>query len=151
MKKLVHLTILLILFNFLSYCGYSPIFKAENLKFNVAEYSLEGDKKIGNKILSDIKKYSNKSDDNSEKLNFLINSSKTKEATIKNSSGKILEYKVTIKVSFQIINLTADNALINNSITQSTNFSVKDQYSETRGAEKKAVDNLLQKTNHHRS
>ena len=148
MKKIVHLLILVILFNFLNYCGYSPIFKAESLKFYIAEYSLEGNEKISNKILSNIKKYSDESDANSGKLSFLINSSLKKEGSSKDSSGKILEYKVIMKVSFQIINLTANNVLINNNIIQSTNYKVQDQYSETLNAEKKAVNNLLKKITH---
>ena len=145
MKKIIHLLILVILFNFLNSCGYSPIFKTENLKFHVAEYSLDGNERIGNKILSNIKKYSDESATNSQKLNFLINSSQKKEATSKDSSGKILEYKITINVSFQIINLTANNTSIDNNIVQSTNFTVQEQYSETLNSEKKAFNNLIQK------
>ena len=54
MKKIVHLLILAVLFNFLNSCGYSPIFKTENLKFHVVEYSLDGNEKVGNKILSNM-------------------------------------------------------------------------------------------------
>ena len=145
MKKIVHLLILAVLFNFLNSCGYSPIFKTENLKFHVVEYSLDGNEKVGNKILSNIKRYSDESDANAEKLSFLINSSQKKEAISKDSSGKILEYKITLKVSFQIINLTANNASFNNNIVQSTNFTVREQYSETLNSEKKAFNNLIQK------
>ena len=51
MKKISYLLISLIFLINISACtGYKPIFGSSNLEFKIADYSISGDKKLGNKI-----------------------------------------------------------------------------------------------------
>ena len=51
MKKISYLLIALIFLINISACaGYKPIFGSSNLEFEIADYSISGDKKLGNKI-----------------------------------------------------------------------------------------------------
>ena len=45
---IIFLTIALIFIN--SCTGYKPIFSSSNIKFDIADYSIEGDKKIAKQI-----------------------------------------------------------------------------------------------------
>ena len=88
MKKIYYLIILLLFVIFSTGCaGYKPIFGSKNLEFKISEYSLEGDKKIGNMVYSKLYNLSKSNDDikNSKSLNLLIDSSTSKESTSKNS------------------------------------------------------------------
>ena len=50
---------LFILILFISHCGYTPIYNNENkTKIKINILSIEGDKKINNLLISDIKKLS---------------------------------------------------------------------------------------------
>ena len=53
MKKIPYLFIsFIILINIGACAGYEPIFGSSNLEFKISEYSISGDKKLGNKIYS---------------------------------------------------------------------------------------------------
>ena len=53
MKKIFHLTFLIILFIFVNDCtGYKPIFGSTSLQFEISNYDIECDKILGNKLYS---------------------------------------------------------------------------------------------------
>ena len=53
MKKITSLIVLFILLVFINACtGYKPIFGSSNLQFEITDYLIEGDKKLGNQIYS---------------------------------------------------------------------------------------------------
>ena len=99
MKKITYLIFTFVLLIFINGCtGYNPIFGSENLQFKIADYSIEGNKILGNKIYSKLYSLSKsvKDNQNVKNIGFLINTSKNKVATSKNSAGKILKYKITL-------------------------------------------------------
>ena len=62
MKKITYLTFCLVFLTFIGGCtGYKPIFGTSNLKFEIAEYSIEGNKELGKKIYSKLYNLSNSS------------------------------------------------------------------------------------------
>ena len=105
MKKIVYPIFLLILLNFINGCaGYKPIFSSTNLQFEIANYSIKGNKILGNKIYSKLYSLSKskKDDQNLRSVDLVINVSKDKNATTKDSSGKILEYKITLNTDVKV-------------------------------------------------
>ena len=51
MKKIAHPIFLFILLIFINGCaGYEPIFASTKLQFKISDYSIEGNKILGNKI-----------------------------------------------------------------------------------------------------
>ena len=148
MKKIYYLIILLLFVIFSTGCaGYKPIFGSKNLEFKISEYSLEGDKKIGNMVYSKLYNLSKSNDDikNSKSLKLLIDSSKNKESTSKDSAGKILEYRIAITIKVKIIDGLTENQILNQTFTSSTTYKVQDQYSNTIKLEKKSTENLILK------
>ena len=53
MKKVFYRLIsIILLINVCACAGYKPIFSSSNLKFKISDYSISGDKKLGNQIYS---------------------------------------------------------------------------------------------------
>ena len=78
MKKNTFTILLIVLLIFINGCsGYKPIFSSTNLEFDIANYSLEDDKALGEKIYSRLKRASklNENNENVRKIDILIKAS----------------------------------------------------------------------------
>ena len=149
MKKISYLLISLILLINISACtGYEPIFSSTNLEFKIADYSISGDKKLGNQIYSKLYNLSKFSENNAEvqNVNIIINAAKDKKATAKDSAGKVLEYRIILNVNIIIKDYLTDDAILNHTFSYSSAYKVQDQHSETIKLENKAIENLLNTT-----
>ena len=149
MKKVIYLIIPLILLICINACsGYKPIFSSSNMQFEIADYVIEGDKKLGNQIYSKLYNLSNSNKNNPEvqSVHILIKVLKDKTATVKDSAGKILEYRISLNSNIVVKNyLTKDEILTQNSISFSS-YKVQNEYSETIKLENKTIENLVNKT-----
>ena len=149
MKKVIYLIIPLILLICINACsGYKPIFSSSNLQFKIADYVIEGDKKLGNQIYSKLYNLSNSNKNNPEVQNvhILIKVLKDKIATVKDSAGKILEYRISLNSNIVVKNyLTKDEILTQNLISFSS-YKVQNEYSETVKLENINIENLINKT-----
>ena len=69
---------------------------------------MQGDKILGNKIYSKLNNLSklNKNEENKNIFDLFINISKDKVGTSKDSAGKILEYKITLKANIHFTDIT---------------------------------------------
>ena len=149
MKKIVYPTFLFILLIFINGCvGYEPIFGSTNLQFEIADYSIEGNKILGNKIYSKLYSLSKskKDDQNLRNVDLTIKVSKDKNATVKDSAGKILEYKITLNTEVEIKDFVTDDKILNQTFISSVTYKVQNQYSDTVNLENKSTENLLNKT-----
>ncbi len=148
MKKITYLIFAFIVLIFISECaGYKPIFGSTNIQFDIADYSIKGDKIIGKKIYSRLHRLSKseKNDQNITSVKFLIDTLKNKEATIKDNVGKILEYKITIKTKIITTDFITDEKILNQTFISSLTYKVQDQHSDTIKLENKSVENLINK------
>ena len=146
MKKII--TGLLFLLFLLSSCaGYEPIFSSKNLQFKISNYTLQGDKILGNKIYSKLNNLSklNKNEENKNIFDLFINISKDKVGTSKDSAGKILEYKITLKANIHFTDITINEKKIEETYTYSSSYKVQSQFSDTINAENVTIENLLDK------
>ena len=149
MKKLGSLIILFVLLIYINACaGYKPIFGSSNLQFEIADHSIEGDKKLGNQIYSKLYNLSksNKNNEDTTSLDITIKVLKQKNATIKNTAGKILEYKVNLNTKFIVKNHLTNEKILDKNYDLSSSYKVHDLYSETIKLEKKLIENLINKT-----
>jgi len=148
MKKITYLTFCLVFLTFIGGCtGYKPIFGTSNLKFEIAEYSIEGNKELGKKIYSKLYRLSKtrKNDLDVRSINILIDVKKNKNSTIKNTAGKILEYKISLRTNVVIKDFLTNIEIINYVSTSSSSYKVQDQYSETLKLENQSLSNLIDK------
>ena len=149
MKKKIHLIFSIILLIFLSSCaGYKPIFNSTNLQFNINDYLLEGNKQLANNFYSKLYNLSKtqKNNQSVKNLDFHISVLENKEATTKNTAGKILEYKITLNIEIKITDAVSDVEILNENFTSSTTYKTRDAHSETIIFENKSIDNLINTT-----
>ena len=149
MKKIAHPIFLFILLFFINGCaGYEPIFGSTNLQFEIANYSIEGNKILGNKIYSKVHilSKSNKDNQNLRKVDFVIKVSKDKNVTVKDSTGKILEYKITLNTDVKITDFVTKDKILDQIFISSLTYKVQNKYSDTVNLENKSIENLLNKT-----
>jgi len=146
MKKILYLLIsFIILINIGACAGYKPIFGSSNLEFKIAEYSISGDKKLGNKIYSKLYDLSRstKKTSGTKNIYLLINVSKDKKATAKDSAGKILGYRINLSTTITIKDVMTGNEILHENFSYSSVFKAQDQYSETIKLENQTTQNLI--------
>tara|TARA_B100001750_G_C15114531_1_gene401816 strand:- start:50 stop:544 length:495 start_codon:yes stop_codon:yes gene_type:complete len=149
MKKITSIIILFILLIFINSCaGYKPIFGSSNLQFEIADYSIGGDEKLGNQIYSKLYNFSrsNKNQEDITSIFITINVLKEKNATVKNSAGKILEYKISLNTTVKVKNYLTDDKILDSEFALSSSYKVQDQHSETIKFENKSTENLINQT-----
>ena len=149
MKKIFYLLIsFIILINIGACAGYKPIFGSSNLEFKIADYSISGDKKLGNQIYSKLYNLSRSTKKTSETKNIylLINVSKDKNATAKDSAGKILGYRINLSTTITIKDVMTGNEILNKNFSLSSIYKAQDQYSETIKLENQTMQNLINNT-----
>ncbi len=149
MKKKFYLPIFLILSIFLVSCAdYKPIFGSSNLNFEIANYSIKGNKNLGKNIYLKLNNFLNSRKNNSENktITLLIDVSEKKVPTTKDSSGKVLEYKLTLNTKIIIKDYTDNNLILDQKFLYSTTYKVQTQYSESIEYERTSIENLLEKT-----
>jgi hypothetical protein len=148
MKKITYLIFAFIMLIFISECaGYKPIFGSTNIQFDIIDYDIKGDKIIGKKIYSRLHGLSKsaKNDQNITSVKLLIDTLKNKEAMVKDSVGKILEYKITIKTKIITTDFITDEKILNQTFISSLTYRAQDQHSDTIKLESKLVENLINK------
>ena len=149
MKKITFPIISLFLLIYINACaGYKPIFSSSNFQFKIVDYSISGDKKLGNKIYSKLYNVSrlNKTNPTALSIQVSIVTSKDKSATVKNSTGKVLEYKINLNSNIIINNFLTNEQILNQNFNYNSSYKIQDQHSETVKLENKTIEDLVSKT-----
>ena len=144
--SLIFLSIFFILSN--GCAGYKPIYSNSNLEFKIVDYAIKGDKRLGNKIYSKLYNLSRtkKNLDSDKSIILLIDTSLNKNETSKDSSGKILEYKLTLIAKIEILDFLSNDRILNQAFVSSLSYKVQSQYSETIKLENSSIEDLIDKT-----
>jgi len=149
MKKISYIIASLIIFININSCvGYKPIFDSTNIQFKIINHSIEGNKKLGNKIYTKLYNLSksNKNNPEAKDVDIIIKVSKDKSSTAKNDAGKIIEYKINLNSQIIIKDYVTNLENLNQSFNSYASYKVQDEYSETLKLENKTIENLLDKT-----
>ena len=149
MKKITYLTISFILLISINACaGYKPIFSTSNLQFEISDYSIKGDKSLGKKIYTKLYNLSQSNKNNTavKNINISIEVSKHKTAKVKNSAGKILEYKISLNTNIEIKDYFTNDQILNHNFNYFSSYKTQDQFSDSLRLENKTIENLLDKT-----
>ena len=148
MKKITYLIISLIFLNFINACvGYKPIYTTTNLQFEIADYSIKTNKKLGRQIYSKLYNLSksNKKNAETKSITIIIDTIKNKTATAKDSAGKVLEYRVILSSNITIKDYLTDDKILNQNFSYSSVYRVQDNHSETIKLENKSIEDLINK------
>ena len=147
MKKITYPIISIIILIFINACtGYKPIYTTD-LQFKIADYSIKSNKKLGRQIYSKLYNLSKFSENNTEvqNVNITVDTTKDKKATVKDSAGKILEYRIIVNSNIIIENSLTNEKILNQTYSYSTMYKVQDQNSETKILENKSIESLINK------
>ena len=98
-KKSIILTVLLVLLNS---CGYTPLYLGSSSKISIEIIKQDGDRDINNLIISNLKRFSNKSEITKKNYEIIINSLYSKKIIAKDATGKSTDYKLNIVVNFKV-------------------------------------------------
>ncbi len=131
--KNILLTYILI-FIFLTSCGFKIVNQSEQINFDIGEITSSGDKRINYAIRGKLLSFSKK---NEEKLiNIRLNSNKNKIVKEKNIKNEITKYQIDIiiKVEFEEVGKSETYQL---DLSKSGDFDVSNRYSQTLENEKK--------------
>ena len=149
MKKTIYFIFSFVLLILINECtGYKPIFGSSNLQFKIADYTIEGNKVLGKKIYAKLYgiSQSSENDQNARSVDFFINVSKDKNASVKNSAGKILEYKITLNSEIKVKDFITDDQILNQTFTFSLTYNVQNQQSDTVKLENRSIETMIDKT-----
>tara|TARA_X000001036_G_C20675748_1_gene804071 strand:- start:1060 stop:1533 length:474 start_codon:yes stop_codon:yes gene_type:complete len=138
MKKLISVINILV-FLFLTSCGFKVINNNQLKEFSIADITTTGDKKINynirNKLLFNSK-------DNAKKLiNIKLNTTKNKSVKERNIKNEITKYEIVINVKVEF-NVLMKNNFKNITVSKSADYSVAEQYSQTLNNEKNLIEYL---------
>ena len=148
MKKITYLIISLIFLNFINACaGYKPIYTT-NLQFEIADYSIKTNKKLGRQIYSKLYNLSksNKKNAETKSITIIIDTTKNKNATAKDNAGKVLEYRIILINDIIIKDYLTDDEILSKTFSYSSTYKGQDQYSETIKLENRSIENIINKT-----
>ena len=149
MKKTIYFIFSFVLLILINECtGYKPIFGSSNLQFKIADYTIEGNKVLGKKIYAKLYSISQSSenDQKARSVDFFINVSKDKNASVKSSTGKILEYKITLNSEIKVKDFITDDQILNQTFTFSLTYNVQNQQSDTVKLENRSIEAMIDKT-----
>ena len=148
MKKITYIIIAIIFLTFINACaGYKPIYTT-NLQFKIVDYSIKSNKKLGiqiyYKLYNSFK--SNQNNAEAQSVTITIDTTKNKDATVKNSAGKILEYRIILNSDIIIKDYLTNDEVLNQNFSYSSMYKVQDLHSDTIKLENKSIKDLINKT-----
>ena len=128
--------ILLLLFLFLTSCGYTPLYSSKENRLNISVENYEGDNDVNFKLISKLRTHKNL---NTEEFKIKIKTDYKKTDLSKDITGKIQDYELTISSTFEV-----------NYSDTTRNFTVKETFTmknleddfEERNYEKTIKENL---------
>ena len=145
MKKITYLIISLIFLNFINACaGYKPIYTT-NPQFEIADYSIKTNKKLGRQIYSKLYNLSksNKKNAETKSITIIIDTTKNKNATAKDNAGNVLEYRIILINNIIIKDYLTDDDILSQTFSYSSTYKVQDQHSDTIKFENKSIEDLI--------
>ena len=132
----------LIIIILISSCSYQKMNSADQKKFHIKEFEINGDKRESFVIQKKIQRFSNK--ESSNKIKILINLKKNKAIKEKNIQNKVTKYNISLSADVKIVDLNTTNE-VKRSFNAVQTYNVEDSYSSTVNNSKDANNLLIDK------
>ena len=105
MKSIILTPLIIIIL--ISSCSYQKMNSADQKKFHIKEFEINGDKRESFVIQKKIQRFSNK--ESSNKIKILINLKKNKAIKEKNIQNKVTKYNISLSADVKIVDLNTTN------------------------------------------
>jgi len=138
--KLNKVFLFIIIFNFLSGCGYQPLFNAENQKFSIKKFELEGNKRLGSLLKNNLITSSKEGNN----LTITIKASKKNVIANKSDTGKVLEYSVSLNFEITATEYEKKEIVLSGVYSREQNYLAAEVHLDTLNSEKKAMENMIE-------
>tara|TARA_B100000965_G_scaffold359752_1_gene340031 strand:- start:1250 stop:1708 length:459 start_codon:yes stop_codon:yes gene_type:complete len=132
---------LILLFFFISGCGYSPIFSNKDSNFSIYELSTSGNNKL-NKII-DNRLNSYKDSDGLKKFSLIIETYLDKKVASRDTKGNPKTYSINLKSNILVKDLKGNE--YKKSFLKSINYNNKENKSKLKKYENQTSKNLAEK------
>ena len=104
---MVNKILIFLIFLAINNCGYTPIYKLnENLNFKINKITFKGDRLINNYLNSKFKRYNEKKE---KEFLLSLTSNYSKIELSKDSTGKITDYKLNLKITIDVKEININN------------------------------------------
>jgi len=135
-KKNLFLFVLLVL---VYSCNYKPLFNKDNLKeLNFKIIEISGDKRITQIVVNKL----NITRGKTGSLALFIHGKKNTSVSNKSTTGKALEYSVTLSYRVEVKNNLTGKIIYSKNISNTENYKASNMYSDTINDEKKIIENI---------
>ena len=130
----------LIVFIFFASCGYTPIYKTEQIsKFKIGIINHSGDKKIGRELIDNLQRFKDKKSNNI--FDIYLTSIKKENIVSKNKKGDPSSYKIGIEINLDLIGKNSGKKFSKKFIKETTYNSIDNNF-ELNRYKKKLEKNL---------
>jgi len=136
--NILKISVSLVLAFFIYGCGYQPLLTEKYQKFNVSNFTINGDKKLGQSLANNFSEVEGVKNN----LIFIVIASKEKNISNRSSTGSPLEYNITISFSLKAVSQLNNKEILNQTFTQSSSYKASKVYLNTLNREKIIVDNI---------
>ena len=120
-------------------CSYKPLFDEDQLgKFTVKNIEASGYKRIAQMTINKLNIIKNQTGD----YNLFVYADKDIDVSNKSSTGKILEYSITLNYQIEAKNNLTGKKIYSKKISRTENYKSSDLYSDTISNEKKIIENI---------
>ena len=130
----------ILIFNFLSGCGYQPLFDAKNQKFSIKKFELEGNKRLGSLLKNNLITSSKEGNN----LTITIKANKKNVIANKNDTGKVLEYSVSLNFEITAKEYEKNEIVLSGVYSREQNYVAAEVHLDTLNSEKKAIENMIE-------
>ena len=131
--------LLFILFIFVGSCNYKPLINKDQLnQLKISNIEISGNKRISQIIVNKLNIIKEKEGN----FELSVYGEKNTIVTNKSTSGKILEYGLTLICSVEVKNNLTGKVIYSKKIENSENYKSSEMYSDTISDEKKIIENL---------
>jgi len=125
----------------LTSCGFKKLNQKDGDVIYIQNISVVGDQRIANTLKNDIRIISNSGAQN--RYNIELKVQKNKTIKIKNKSGKITRYNLTIIADLQLIDVDGEKKL-QKTFARNGNYQIAKSHSDTINNENKTTKNIVQ-------
>ena len=137
--KFLKITFFLIVLALNPGCGYQPLLNEKNQKFNLNNFVISGDKRLGQSLVNKFSKVEGAQNN----LLFNINVLKKRDITNRDSDGSASEYSVKVIFNLTIISESNREKILDKSFSQRSTYKASNVHIDTLNREKKIIDNMI--------
>ena len=123
-----------------SSCSYQKMNSADQKKFYIQEFEIDGDYKESFVIQKNIQRFSNK--ESSNRIKIVVDLIKKKTIKEKNIQNKVTKYNLELSADVKIVDLST-NQEIRRVFKANQTYNVEDSYSSTVNNSKEANNSLI--------